>query len=50
MIQRACVEGEYHKFQAGMEQQVAMLQQTREDDLEQWRAKARKHAAMAKTR
>ena len=50
MVQRACVEGEYHRFQIDMERQVSLLQQSREEDLEAWRAKAQKHSSMAKAR
>ena len=50
MIQRACVEGEYHIYQAEKENEIATLQQNREADLEAWRSKAQHHAAMSKTR
>ena len=50
MIQRACVEGEYHMYEKEMEQQVEQLNATREADLEAWQAKARSHAAENKRR
>ena len=50
MIQRACVEGEFHMYERKKEDELAMLQANREADLEAWRSKAQHHAAMAKTR